>query len=351
MKQHAPPLRHLERIWQKLLMRYLLPGKLRHLPHTLTIELTNRCTLACSCCPNGCDNAHHRPFHTLTATEFGQLLKQVDVPFTRVFLHLHGEPFLVRDLPGIAAMLIDRGADELSIFSNAYHIDLDILDKLLTATDGHKLNICFSAELYDRHTYEHIRCPGHFDAIWQSMEQIDAVMARHEKGYSVNAIIVPEAIDSLKDTIPPIFHRLRQLKDIHLSSAFPWPHHPQTGDIAGHLSPRRSICSQPWQLPPILSSGEVTMCSSDYRGECVIGSLWQEKYSELVNNAEARRFRRNIAMRKAQLNPLCGDCLIDRHQQLSRTVKRALIEKASEAQLENYFRKFHSYYDLDHASV
>lgn len=351
MKQFQRFRQRMESNWEKLLMRYLLPGKLRILPQTLTIELTNRCSLACACCPNGCDHEHHRTHHTLTATEFKQLLEQIDVPVTRVFLHLHGEPFLVSDLPVIVGMLIERGIDDFSIFSNGYHIDLTLLDQLLDVTDSHKLDLCFSAELYSRQVYESIRCPGHFNAIWESMEQIDAVMARHQKDYSVNAIIDPQSIDTFKDTVPQIFQRLKQLKDIHFSSAFPWPHLPQTGDIAGHLGSRRSICSQTWQLPSILSSGEVTMCSSDFRGECVIGSLWEHRYSELINNPEARRFRRNIALRKPQRNQLCADCLIDRHQPLSRTVKRKFVEKAKEAQLEQFFAKFHSYYDLDHAQI
>lgn len=351
MRQIDRFLQRLQDNWQKLLIRHLLPGKLRVLPETLTIELTNRCTLACSCCPNGCDRDHCRAPHTLTASDFQHLLAQIDIPFTRVFLHLHGEPFLVKDLSAIVRQLTARGIDDFTLFSNAYHIDTALLDQLLDATDGHRLDICFSAELYSRQTYEAIRRPGRFDVIWQSMEQIDTVMAHHDKQYSVNAIIDPQAIDSLKDTVPPIFQHLHQLKDIHFSSAFPWPHLPQTGDIAGHLSPRRKTCSQTWELPTILSSGEVTMCSSDYRGECIVGSLWEHKYSELINNPKARQFRRNIALRKQERNTLCSECLIDRHHPFSRTVKRKFIEKADADMLEKFFAKFHPYYYIDDAQI
>ena len=338
-------------IWEKILMRWLLPGKLRVLPTTLTIELTNHCSLACSCCPNGCDRSHCRPRHTLSLTDMQRLLTQIDVPFNRVFLHLHGEPFLVKDLPAIVRLLIDRGVHEFVLFSNAYQIDVGLLDQLLDVVAGHQFHICFSAELYSQRTYESLRQPGRFEIVWQSMEQIDAVMARHDRRYSVNAIIDPQAIDSLKDTVPPIFQRLHQLKDIHFSSAFPWPHLPQTGHIAGHLNTRRNVCSQMTELPTILSSGQVTMCSSDFRGECIVGSLWEQKYSELINNPTARRFRRNIALRKPARNLPCRNCLIDRHQPFSRIVNRKFIDKADETMLEKYFTKFHTYFNLDDVQI
>lgn len=332
--------------WQKLKMRYLVPGKLTRLGDTLTIELTNRCSLACSCCPNGCDRSSCRPPHTISDADFEHLLSQIDIPFSRVFLHLHGEPFLNSDLPLIANRLIHHGVSELSVFSNGYHIDIKLLESLLNVTSGHNLHIAFSAELYSRHTYEAIRYPGRFEEIWRSMEQIDNVMKRYQKTYTVNAIVNEQAIDTLPHTVPDLFSRLQQLDEIHLNSAFPWPHLPQTGEIAGHLQSRRSICSQIWQLPVILASGEVSMCGSDYRGECIVGSLWEHRYSELINNDAARRFRRNIVLRKACRNSICADCLIDRHISFSRTVKRKFIEKANDALLQKYFAKFHTYFTL-----
>lgn len=339
----------MQRNWKKLLMRHLQPGKLRNLPDTLTIELTNHCTLACSCCPNGRDREHCRPQQTLTHNDFQQLLEHIDIPFKKVFLHLHGEPFLAKDLPQIVTLLAGRGVEEFTVFSNAYHISLSLLEQLLTATDRCKLNIAFSAELYDAATYEGIRCPGKFADVWQEMERIDAVMVRFQRDYSMNAIINAQTIDTLKDSVPGIFARLHRLSSLHLSSAFPWPHLPETGDIAGHLRPRRRICNQIWELPTILSSGEVTMCCSDYRGECIVGSLRDHTFSELMNNREARRFRRNIALRKAERNAICRDCLIDRHISFSRVVRRRFVEQAKPEVLEKYFAGFNKYFLIDKA--
>ena len=348
MKRFRRFRQRMQRNWKKLQIRYLQPGKLPVLPDTLTIELTNRCSLACICCPNGCDREHCRPLHTLTLDDFRQLLGQIDIPFKKVFLHLHGEPFLAKDLPQIVALLVERNIEEFSIFSNAYHIDMVLLEQLLRITDHKKLNLAFSAELYDAATYESIRCPGKFSDVWQSLDQIDAVMVRYQRDYSVNAIINAQTVDMLKESVPGIFARLKRLNSLHLSSAFPWPHLPETGDIAGHLRHRRHICNQIWQLPTILSSGEVTMCSSDYRGECIVGSLRDHTFSELMNNREACHFRRNVALHKAERNTICRNCLIDRYINFSRVIRRRFIEQAKPAVLEKYFANFHKYFVIDY---
>ena len=328
----------------------MLPVKRADLSDTLTIELTNCCTLACTCCPNGRDRERCRPKHTLDKEQFLPLLSQIDIPFGHVFLHLHGEPFLNKDLPVMVELLQKRGVKNFTIFSNAYRIDLDLLKQVLSKVENDHLELCFSAELYSRAAYEKIRHPGNFDTVWESLGAIDKVMTEIQMNYTLISIIDSSSIDELKQSVPDIFRRLKQLRDIHFSNAFPWPHLPQTGDIAGHLTQRRHVCSEIWQLPVIFASGEVSMCSSDYRGECIVGSLWEHKYSELMNNRQARRFRRNIAIHHAERNPLCSDCLIDRHIPFSRTAKRKFIENAKEDVLEKYFNGFHKYFDIDGAT-
>ena len=337
---------HLHNAFQKFRLRYLQPGRLTHLPDTLTIELTSHCSLACSCCPNGIAGARRRGRDTITLANFKKLLENIDVPVRSVFLHLHGEPFLNKDLPEIVRLLAEHGVEEFNIFSNAYNIKLDLLENVLCSVGGKKLNLAFSAELYDRQAYEHIRCPGRFDTVWQSLQDIDAMMQKHGTTYSVNSIVHREDIGILPERVPDVFRRLPSLKSMHLTSAFPWPHLPQTGDLAGHLRRKRSICNQIWQLPAIMADGRVTMCSSDYNAECVVGSLYEEKFSKIINNKAARAFRRNIALRRPESNALCKGCLIDRHTAFSRIVNRKFVEKAAPEALQKYFAAFGKYFNI-----
>lgn len=330
---------------EKTRIRYLCPGRIPVSFDTLTIELTNKCSLACSCCPNGRDKRNCRKPHTLSLHDFRILAERIDVPFKKVFLHLHGEPFLNPDIPDIVSVLKEKGVEEFSVFSNGYNIDVSLLDRFLTQLEDKQINIAFSAELYDRGMYENIRC-GSYDAVWNSMQRIDEVMKRHSCQYSIKAIINSGTIGSLKDSIPEMFRRLPQLKDIHLFSAFPWPHLPETGDIAGHMFGRCKICDQIWDAPVVLASGEVSMCSSDYRGECVVGSLWNDSFSSIVNNDKARRFRRNIALRHPERNSICAECLIPRVEGFSKVVRRKFVEKASPQILEKYFENYNKYFKL-----
>ena len=89
------------------------------------------------------------------------------------------------------------------------------------------------------------------------------------------------------------------------------------------------------------------MCSSDYRGECIVGSLWEHTYSHLMNNRKARLFRRHIATRRADRNTICEACLIDRLNIFSRTVRRKFIEEAKPATLEKYFATYNKYFAID----
>lgn len=345
MAQIKKIIRKLKSNYQKAKLRYLRPGWIPVRFDTLTIEITNRCSLACACCPNGADKGHCRKHETLSTERFKMLLSNIDIDFKTIFLHMHGEPFLNNNLPDIINLLKERDVEEFCIFSNGYNIDIDLLDRTLEQLEGSKLNLGFSAELYSKEMYEKTRC-GNYDTAWQSMEKIDAVMFKHNFTYSINAIIGEENIDCLRDTVPPIFSKLKQLKDIHLFNAFPWPHLPETGDIAGHLCSKRKICTQIWDAPVIMASGEVSMCSSDYRGECIVGSLWDEKYSTIVNNKKARNFRRNIALRKPERNSICDNCLIDRMKNFSRIVRRSFIEKNSPQSIELYFNSFHKYFSV-----
>ncbi|MBR1394498.1 MAG: radical SAM protein [Prevotella sp.] len=333
--------------WVKLKAKLMLPMRRADLAGALTIELTNHCTLACTCCPNGRDSSHCRPKHTLAKDSFGPLLRQIDIPFSHVFLHLHGEPLLNKDLPLMVDLLVKRGVSKFTVFSNAYRSRLDVLEKMLDKLGNSELELCFSAEVYDKQAYERLRFPGSYETVWKSLEEADRLMAAHQRHYSLICIIDSQAVATLNKSVPEIFRHLPQLKDIHFSSAFPWPHLPETGDIAGHLSRRRAVCSQIWQLPVILASGEVSMCSSDYRGECIVGSLWEHTYSQLMNNRKARLFRRHIATRRAYRNTICEACLIDRLTIFSRTVRRKFILEAKANTLETYFANYNKYFTID----
>lgn len=336
--------RKLKSEWIKFRARHIDRGALHRLSDTVVLELTNRCTLTCSCCPNGKDASGCRPRHTMTTDEFETLWSNMDVPVRSVFLHLHGEPFLNKDLPEIARRLQERGVRKFTIFSNGYGIDTGVLESLLRLTGKGEWSIAFSGEMYSKGAYEEIRTPGGYERILSNMKVIDGLMSRYGMGYAINAIIDSATIGEARANVRKLFGELTQLTEIKFSSRFPWPHLPETGDLAGHLVSRRPICSQVWDMPVIMSDGRVSLCSSDYRGECVVGSLHDHRYSELMNNGQSRAFRLNLLNRHPEKNPLCADCLIDRYQGFMRGMRRKFAMTASEEHLDRYFDSFKRYF-------
>lgn len=328
----------------KFLARYVYRGCMRTYPDVLVMEPTNRCSQICSCCPHGRDASSFRELHTMTRREFNIIIDNIDLPIRRVFLHLHGEPFLNSDLPYMAQRLMDRGVVEFNIFSNANFRDLSILEQMLSLTKSAKWNFAFSAEIHSIKSYEHLRKPMKFENLIKNLEYIDELMARYNHGYAINAILEGEFIDEARKNIQDNFKRLNKLDKISFSSRFPWPHLQSTGDLAGRLTHSRPICTQVSQLPVIMANGDVGMCNCDYRGETIIGNLLNTKYSELINCAAAKQFRLNLWLRHPERNGICGDCLIPRYHSFERTIARKFVLTASDENLKKYFDSYKKFF-------
>lgn len=334
----------LRKEWDKFKARYIYRGRLHNAGDTLVFEATNICTLRCSCCPNGLDSEHCRPRHRMSLEECKVLVNNIDIPISNVFLHLHGEPLTNNELPEIANCFYEKGVRKFTVFSNGYNIDMQTLEGLLRMPADAEWKISFSAELYDKSQYENIRTPGKFAEMEKNLKGIDDLMGRYRMGYSINAIIDAEDLDMLPERVVSIFESYPHLESIQFSSRFPWPYLPETGDLAGRLKMRRSICTQTRELPVVMSNGDVSLCSSDYRGDCVVGSLMEHKFSELMDNKQARRFRLNHLNHHPERNVPCKDCLIDRYRGFSRKITGKFVKNASEQNLQKFFDSFRKYY-------
>ena len=316
--------------WQKFLMRYLRYGYLSYFSDTLIIEPTNQCSLQCTCCPNGHPDIAMRPKGHMSWDTFESIWKHIDIPISSVCLYFHGEPLLNPELPRMVAWLTKRHI-HVSIFSNAYGINIRRLDECLqSASDTSLIRLAFSAELHDAALYESVRKPARYETILQTLDEINCVFERHHVFFTVNAIMRPRAKQQEKEyrlqenkAVFDLMERYSQLEAVHFSSRFPWPGLPDTGDLEGNINPTYNICDQALANPSVCWDGRVTMCSSDYSGQCIIGSLLDTPYSKLINNRAARRFRRELFMRERNKNPFCQTCLLPRTSIRQRVVKRS----------------------------
>lgn len=319
----------------------LLQGYRFRIPSTLIIEPANRCSLRCSCCPNGQMNAKLRPRGMMSRETFDRITANIDIPIKKCFLHLCGEPFLNEHIAYFASKIADKGWQPI-IFSNGYNIDMKLLDELLQVKH---LKISFSMELLSPDYYENIRRPGKYCVAISSLKRINEIFLRHKKFYGLNIITNPlSSQEELSRVTTELFNKHSQLISISYSAEFPWPGLPTTGHVAGHLRKHKRICTEMYSPLPILWNGDVAMCSLDYSGDTIIGNILDTKYSKIYNSRAARRFRRMHFLWQRDGNALCRNCIVDRWKNASRTIYRGAFNKLSAEERSEAFNLFTEYY-------
>ena len=137
-----------------------------------------------------------------------------------------------------------------------------------------------------------------------------------------------------------LYSRYSRLNGILLGSKFPWPRLPWTGDLDGHLGKGHQRCIHAFEGLSILWNGDATLCSFDYTGECVVGSLIDNTYSEVLNNSAARKFRMLHWRHRDKELPLCKDCLLDRYMPVSTTLHRSAFLKKDNNEKIRIIRSF-----------
>lgn len=321
---------------------YLMRGW-RFLPKeksSIVVESTNICSLRCTCCPNGIDPHSHRLHGIMSRETFDSILNNFDVPLKSCFLHMCGEPFINKNLCYFVEKLLERKITPI-IFSNGYQIDYGLLCQLL---DYKGVRISFSMDLISRQHYDRIRVPGDYDRSIESLKKINSIFTKKNRYFGLNVIISADVVDNLEDACAHLFEQYSNLVRITLSSMWPWPGYPQSGDLAGHLSSKGTYCSRAKDLPVILWNGNASFCSFDYKGELIVGDAKKQKLSKIYNSVAARRVRRNIFALDFQNESLCSKCLFPRYESLSQIVLRNYKTKLSEQEREILFYSIKEYY-------
>lgn len=309
--------------WQRSLKgKYLRPGYEPNLPQHINIEAASICNLRCSCCPHGASPGSMRSSGIMSVDVFHKVLSNLDVPFKLAYLHLHGEPFLNPNLPNFVNELTSRKV-AVNLYSNCTDADNEKWDAIL---DAKRVAVNFSADLLGQDYYDSIRVGTHYGETMNKLDSINEVFARHKMFFNMTIVMDNGLVDHIDDVVrccEMLYRRYSQLNGILLGSKFPWPRLPLTGDLAGHLGPGHHRCTHAFEGISVLWNGDATMCSFDYTGECVVGSLLDNTYREVLNNSAARKFRMLHWRHRDTELPLCRDCLLDRFTPVSVTLHRS----------------------------
>lgn len=333
---------NLKRIGRRLDEKFLRPGHLTQISDTIIIEPTNCCNLRCSCCPNG-HGIKPRLRGMMNAGMFNSILESIDIPYKKVFLHLHGEPTLNPDLPAIARKLSDRGKI-VNIYSNGVAVTAQMAEAIVSLP---RTSFMFSVDAASESHYRSIRCPATLDATLSNLDLMNEVMERHKTPMRISVIAPANNPELLEPMCEMLFKRYSRLTSINISSRFPWPRLPQTGDIEGHLrSAKRRTCREISRNPVITWNGDVTMCSYDFSGEMIIGSLLDRPMSRLINSTRARAIRNLHNHKRLNETEPCANCLLDRFMPLIADIKRRSFLNASAEERSQMFEPFFIYYQL-----
>lgn len=325
---------------RRLVDGMILGGRRRRFPDKIVIETTNACTLRCSCCPNGNSVARRRS-GIMSREVFDKVLANIDIPVRLCFLHMCGEPFLNPHLDYFCSRLLERRIIP-TVFSNGYGIDLDLLDRILKLKG---VRISFSMELHSKEDYERIRVPGVYEKAVEALDEINRRFLHAKRVYGLN-VILPEYSDSktTEKIARELFGRYSNLADITFSSEWPWPGIPATGNLSGHLSDRRSYCSQAKGLPAILWDGRASFCNLDYAGRLIVGDITATPLSGIVNNKASRMLRRRLAMGATDAGSLCHGCVLPAYNSFTLNVTRGKLRGKDTGSNPDLFRMADEYF-------
>jgi len=330
----------IQRIKRRWIDGYLMRGWRFRPSKTIILESTNACSLKCSCCPNGVVPQELRPRGMMSRETFDMFLKHLDIPIKQCFLHMCGEPFMNKNLYYFSEQLLAHGIVPV-IFSNGYNIDYDLLDQLLCLKG---MNIAFSMDLLGKEHYEQIRIPGKFETCINSLKKINEVFSKRNRFYGLNIIISELVITELDSAFQHLFKEYSNLNKISLSSMWPWPNIPQTGDIAGHISKKRGLCKRIKELPVILWNGDVSFCSFDYSGNLIVGNIYHDYLSKIYNGKRTRHIRRNLLTGNEDKEFLCKNCLLPRYDSFSSILYRNRYSKMTQDEYRDFIQIIKKYY-------
>ena len=335
------PKKRVQSLKRKWIDGFLMRGWRFHPSRTIILETTNVCTLKCACCPNGAASHALRQRGMMSRNTFDLFLKQLDIPVKQCFLHMCGEPFLNKDLHYFTEQLLAHRIIPV-IFSNGYQLDYGMLERLLSLKG---VVIAFSMDLLSTEHYEQIRIPGKHVVALDSLRRINEIFSKNNRYYGLNIILSELTAQDVETACCRLFNEYSNLNKISLSSMWPWPNIPQTGDIAGHISQSHGFCRRIKELPVVLWNGDVSFCSFDYSGDLVIGNISKQSLSQLYNGKRARLIRRHLLMGNLNKEPFCKNCLLPRYDNYSGTLARNKYNKMTIEERNVFFQEIRNYYD------
>lgn len=269
-------------------------------PLSIYIEVTNRCNLACTMCPN---SNLKRPRGEMCNKLFERIIDEISEkqPAVAVSLFYFGEPLLDDNLykkidyskaAGLTFLKLSTNGTLLLKNENFKRLVDSGIDHLIISFDG-----------ITQATYESIRVGANFN---EFLKGVDALMEYKESQGStmrVTGQMINMHNNSHEKYLFSGFVEKRGLVPYFAPYQY-WNTSPGT---LGALNSVRYTCNNPLYTSVILNNGDVATCCMDYAGEIVWGNVLCEGIEQIWQN-NLKPLREAQIEKRFSSNPLCARC-------------------------------------------
>lgn len=269
------------------------PGPLR-----LWVDITSRCNLRCTACPQRLLADEQR--RDMDDDLLSSLIPQTRAIGCEVNLFHRGEPLLHPDLP-LWIKRFGRSARLVRIHTNATLLDSQRVAGLLWA--GPDFVTC-SIDTLAPDDYAAARKGADLGRTLAGLERL--LRARHTLGRTKPRI----ALLTMGEAPPDANQRaaIDRFKALGLDRTVHRRPHNWGGDMGRADAAKTNCCTFPWYGLAVLSDGAATPCPQDFFGRIVLGNAKGQSLMDIWNGQEAKALRRAHATGNLDAYPLCQIC-------------------------------------------
>ncbi|MDD5622904.1 MAG: radical SAM/SPASM domain-containing protein [Actinomycetota bacterium] len=263
-------------------------------PTRIWIETSSRCNLKCRFCVN--EDLPPDMRGDMDLDLFKRIIDEISGKVYDINLFHRGEPLLNRYIVPMVSYAAGRGI-KTRIHTNATLLDKDLSRKLILA--GLDL-ISFSFDGYTKEKYEKNRSGANFSESLGRIVDFLKVKSelRSKKPYAIIQVI--DQKEKLSRSEPgrqrKIF--LRNFKNLPLNKIITRNPHNWGGllelnkqDRERRSDSKKSLCTFPWYSLTVFYDGRVFLCPQDFEGKICLGSLSNERLSEIFNGKIIKAMR------------------------------------------------------------
>ena len=253
------------------------------------IEITNICNLNCKFCPETI-----RKKEIMNVEKFEEIIKKIQ-PFTKlVCLHVKGEPLLHNQLEEILKIL-EKYNLKANITTNGTLIKQK-LEILKNSKSVRQINFSIHSILQNGKLNK-----KYLEDIFESAEQLKNLIISYRlwnlkniKENSVNDEIIKLMqnyynIENLKNKLTENnFYKIKENMFINQDIEFVWP------NINGEKIIEKGRCLALKEQVAILVDGTVVPCCLDNDGKIVLGNIFEESLSEVLQKPFSLEIKKNF---------------------------------------------------------